>query len=519
KKDFIEEDMGEYFKTIKFSFPSVIQGAVLEYEYTLSSQDLFHPRDWFFQMDYPSKWSELRINLPKNADYACIPLGVSSLKNLSQKTPDGTLIYRLMNVPAIKEEPFVANLSDHYARLTFQLDRYNGRYFVSSWGTLARELMYYEGFGGQYKNIVNARNTLKIIKPLLVKATSRRDTIDLIYEHLSKTLTWNGNYSRGIGQTIDEFYEKKIGSSGALNLTLIALIRGVGLKVNPVLISTRSHGAMNAQYPILDQFNHLLARIEIDSNTQIIADVTDSLHSIDYPKVESLNYRGWMLTDYEPKWIAIDFPTTTDVMKANLVLSESGALKGTLSTMSNGYSAIGSRAALIDQPDKHWWEERFQAKSIDIQLDKITYQNVDNIHHSFKTKMEIQTTSMTMVSDDLIYVSPVVYTDLDENPFIATTRQYNVDFPYPFREIYDLKLTLPENYEVGELPESVNIYLRDKGATFKYLVTQKDQKVSISSSVSIKQAQYTPDDYYALKDFFDQIASKFNEQVVLRKKT
>lgn len=127
KKDFIEEKLGEYIKATTFSFPSVVEGAVLEYEYTLTSQDLFNPRDWYFQMDYPIKWSELSINLPRETDYACIPLRLSSLKNLVQQTPDGTLIYRLLDVSAIKDEPFVANLRDHYARLIFKLDRYNGR--------------------------------------------------------------------------------------------------------------------------------------------------------------------------------------------------------------------------------------------------------------------------------------------------------------------------------------------------------------------------------------------------------
>lgn len=518
KKDFIEEKLGEFINTVKFSFPSVQEGAILEYQYTLTSQDLFHPRDWYFQMDYPSKWSELRINLPKETDYACIPLGVSSLKDLAQRAPDGTLIYRLLKVPAIKEEPFVANLSDHYARLTFQLDRYNGQYLVSTWGTLARELLYYEGFGGQYRNIVNARNTLKLIKPLIANATTTKDTIEIIYKHLAKTLTWNGNYTRGMGQTVDELYEKRTGSSGALNLSLIALIRGVGLKANPVLISTRSNGAMNAQYPLVEQFNHVLARIEIDSTEHIIADVTDSLHPMDYPKIESLNYRGWMLTDYEPHWISVDFPTTTDVLKARLTLSEDGKVVGTLNTMSNGYSAISNRAALIDQPKEHLWEERFQTKQSDFQVTNIAYENVVEINKAFKTKMDLSSASMAMLSDDFIYFSPIVYTEFDENPFKSTDRQYNIDFPFPFREQYSLKLKIPENYTVDELPESVNIFLRDKGATFKYIITQKGQEVAISSSISIKQAQYVPDEYDALKDFFDQIASKFNEQIVLKRK-
>jgi len=517
KKDFIEEKMGDFIKSIKFTFPKVMEGSILEYEYTLISQDLFQPRDWYFQFDYPSKWSELRINLPDDVAYACVPKAIPSMNNLSQRASDGTIIYRLLDVAGFKAEPFVTNLEDHYAKLIFQLDQFGRSYFISSWGTLAGELLLNRNFSRQYLVEANYQEMLKEITPLVKEASTPIDIIEKIYEHLSKELIWNGNYSKGMNQTVDELYQKKRGSSGGLNLTMIAALRGFNITAYPVLVSTRSNGEMDAQYPIINQFNHILVNVPLDEKNLII-DVTDSLHPIDFPKIDALNYRGWMVTDYEPEWISIGFPTTIDVMKADLTLAKDGLVVGNIKCLSNGYSAINDRKLLIEENEENFWEERFQMAGIDVEIDTVFFDNINNIDKTLASNMEIKVTGMATMNENFVYFSPFLYTRFTENPFKSPVRKYNVDFPYPFKEHYSLQLAIPRNYEIEEIPKSVHIYLRDRGATFKYVLTKKEHSLNLTSSISIKQAQYTPDEYYALKDFFDQIAAKFREQIVLKKR-
>ena len=44
-----------------------------------------------------------------------------------------------------------------------------------------------------------------------------------------------------------------------LQILLVSMLRDVGLEAHPVLISTRSHGQVVQVYPLLSQFNDVLA--------------------------------------------------------------------------------------------------------------------------------------------------------------------------------------------------------------------------------------------------------------------
>ncbi|MGZ5135382.1 MAG: hypothetical protein ACXWCG_09535 [Flavitalea sp.] len=45
---------------------------------------------------------------------------------------------------------------------------------------------------------------------------------------------------------------------------LIAMLRKAGIKADPLILSTRSHGYTNAMYPLMDRFNYLVCDVEID---------------------------------------------------------------------------------------------------------------------------------------------------------------------------------------------------------------------------------------------------------------
>ena len=48
-----------------FTFPNVVPGAILEYEYTLASLDFENLDTWYFQREIPTLWSEMRFEVPE----------------------------------------------------------------------------------------------------------------------------------------------------------------------------------------------------------------------------------------------------------------------------------------------------------------------------------------------------------------------------------------------------------------------------------------------------------------------
>jgi hypothetical protein len=70
-----------------------------------------------------------------------------------------------------------------------------------------------------------------------------------------------------------------------------------------------------------------------------------------------------------------------------------------------------------------------------------------------------------------------------------------------------------------ELPKEISISLPGRGGQFLYQISQIDQKINLTMVFSINKALFLPEEYQALKNFFDLVINKQAEQVVLKKKT
>jgi hypothetical protein len=106
---------------------------------------------------------------------------------------------------------------------------------------------------------------------------------------------------------------------------------------------------------------------------------------------------------------------------------------------------------------------------------------------------------------------------LQKNPFSSPSREYPVDFGAPFSETYRFNLTIPEGYQVEELPKGANIVLGDKNGKFSYAIGQMDNRIIVNMRFSIDKPMFMPAEYTNLKDFFDMVVAKESEQIVLKK--
>ena len=80
-----------------------------------------------------------------------------------------------------------------------------------------------------------------------------------------------------------------------------------------------------------------------------------------------------------------------------------------------------------------------------------------------------------------------------------------------------LILSLPEGYAVDELPEELVIALPENAAIYSYTVKQSGNTIQLVSQLEIKKMKFYAQEYPHLREFFNQIVSKQQEQIVLRK--
>ena len=61
--------------SLTIAVPSLVPGAIVEYQYRLISQSLFEPVDWFFQREIPVAYSDLTVTLPHYYSYVILQKG------------------------------------------------------------------------------------------------------------------------------------------------------------------------------------------------------------------------------------------------------------------------------------------------------------------------------------------------------------------------------------------------------------------------------------------------------------
>jgi hypothetical protein len=104
-----------------------------------------------------------------------------------------------------------------------------------------------------------------------------------------------------------------------------------------------------------------------------------------------------------------------------------------------------------------------------------------------------------------------------ENPFKAAERQYPVEIPFAIDETYTLNMEVPKGYMVDELPKSAKVLFNTDEGFFEYLIAKDAERVQFRARIKLNKANFKPEDYATLRDFFSFVVKKESEQIVFKK--
>lgn len=552
KKEVYKERVRDGLTKFKFSFPNLVEGAIIEYKYQLESTYVRSLQPWFFQASVPTLWSEYRLSIPEWYNYVPINRGRAMDEVITDQT-NGTMMipsytekafgagsrveqrgfqrvetkinktqYIQKDVPALKQEPFITTMDDYLAYIEFQLNfiAYPSegiRQILPSWAKLAKNLSEADYFGLQYTKKKYIKDILKETDPIMKVIESNEEKVAALYQFVATNMEWNGKERKFITDDLETAFEKKTGSSADLNLMLLALLKHYGVESYPVLVSTRDHGQAIQLYAILDQFDHVVTLAKFGEQ-YIAIDVDNPNRPLGYPRINSLNSFGWLADANNPQWIKMPSLGGKIVSSGNLKLDTEGSMSGTMQYKFEGYPAISVISKIKEDKKGYFLQENLKEMYPDMKYADVKFEESDGA--SIKAKSNCEIPFVAQVIDDMIYLTPTIEPDYEENPFKLQERSYPVDIPYPNSNQIIMNIEIPEGYVIEELPESTKMSLEERGASFKYSVNKiNDRMIQIISKLSINQLKFSPEEYPMLKGFFDLVVEKQAEQVVLRKKS
>ncbi len=511
-QDFYTAPLSEGWSKVSFTFPNAEVGAILEYSYTLVSENVVFLRTWDFQADYPTLHSEFRAAIPEYLNYKVVFQGRRVLQKYAGNSGSQWV---LNNLESLKPEPYMTTINDFRERLRFQLTGYyvqsdvggvEFKSLMTTWKALGSELWTHGYFGDQIKKRALAKS---ISEGSLQVSGDDLNKIKQIYKYVTQNYQWNGDHDI-LANPLKSVVESKEGTSADLNLLLCMLLRHHEVDAEPVLISTRDHGMVTKNIPLLSQFDQVLVRANTGEE-HILMNATDPVRPYDLLALQDMNKFGLVVPpNKEPYWI--DLPLVKNNVRNFIIKIDLANLEDPQTSVQGSYN--GHYASNLRRKIRRQEADILPCKS-ELTLE-LTTKNEYELQKPLLLSSE-QVDLELLQSGPLLYIEPMFLNLYSENPFKAPKRNYPIDFGATFKENYFITIVVPEGYSVEEVPEEISLKLPRSYGYFQYHTEVNPTEIRLIARLGITESTMGYGMYPSLQQFFDLVIEKFNAQVVLKK--
>jgi len=532
-----DENVDGTYRRKRFTLPALRPGCIIDVRYRITSSSLFRLRDWRFQRGIPVLWSEYRVMIPRSIVYAGVTMGFEPFhineKHEVMQRFDGAAVsflrannvtcnqYRwvVRNAPALRSEPYITTIKDYETRIELQLAAYadpNGgvQRVLKDWSEVRDELLESRFFG---EKIEGTKTIRKLAEETTAGLTAPMDKMKAIYNYVRSAIVWSEKNRYSSDRDVDEILESKNGSSSEISFVLLSMLKSIGIDARPVILSTRSNGVLQDVYPILDQFDYVLAQVRIEGKTHYL-DATNPVRPYDLLPVNVLNVKGLVIADGPLEWVTVSsLKRFEHVTSTDIVLTAEGSIRGRVESSEVDYSGMLNREAVKSKDELEMLKAALSAEASGVTLDSAAIEAADSVDVPLLAHAMIHGESYAQISGDLIYVNPHVINRISNNPLKSERRNYPVDMGYATTSVTTVRMKLPEGFTVHEPLSSRSIGIKGKGATYSRTFEVKDDHVLLTYRFEINSTLFPPTSYKELRNFYSQVVSMQSEQVVLQR--
>lgn len=505
-----QEKFNKYTTHQKFTLPNVKVGSVIEYSYTISSAYWTSLPNWQFQRTIPTRHSEYWAIIPKEMIYQKYMQGYV---HISSKNPNSN--WTAVNVPAFKAEPYMTSEEDYISRINFALSYVNLPMqqieIMGSWEKMNKNLTEDPDFYGVVKGQAFLKKT---VDEVIAGISDPEAKVSAIYEYVRNTFEWNGIKDRH-PESLKKVIEAKKGTSSDINVLLAAMINRAGIDADMVMLSTRDHGFIRRPFPMSRQFNYNVCQVRLPNRT-ILLDATDRYVPFGVLPERCLNGEGFVISKTHSGWIDLN-PTmkAKTVVSSTMSVDPTGTVSGKLDFSHEGYAATRVRNEFHSKGKEDYLKSFQSGKTMEISNSQ--YEDLKALDKPVKESYEVVVHDLASAAGGQIYISPFLSDKISENPFRSDKREYPVDFVCPSEKVYITKIRIPDGYAVDELPPVKIIALPKNAGRFVYNIGAVGNEITLTCILNINKALFIQDEYAPLREFYNHIVAKQNEQIVLKK--
>jgi len=524
----------KYQSTMKFAMPGLHDGCVIEYRYIYITPFFDHFHSWQFQGPIPKMYSEYYAQIPGFWHYNIALRGPLKLTKESSdiesncfsagSSSSGCLVldYAMKDIPAFVVEEYMTAPRNFLSALNFDLVERTNLYtgvktrVTAEWSDVDNQLKISQGFGTQLKKTNLVKDHLP---PDILRVPDSLEKAKAIYHWTQKWFKWNNYTGVYSDDGIKKAIEMHSGSIADINITLIDALNAAWIKTEAVLLSTRDHGIINKLYPVIGDFNYLVAGANIADKSYFL-DASEAFLPFGILEEKCLNDQGRVFSLDKPSfWTDMDTrQIRSNTYALDLTLQDDGTLKGTYDHYSKGYAAYLKRKAIKGFNTPGDYIDNMSDHLRKIKISKSNISGLDSLDEPISEHYEIEVNVKNNLDNEKLSLNPYLFDKISINPFKLKERNYPVDMGMPSENRYILTIHLPANYVVEAKPHDQALALSGQGGRFLSIFDANGNTITFSNVIQFNRSVYQPEGYAGLKEFYNKIILAEKEEFVFRKK-
>lgn len=539
------ERIDNRMKLLKFSLPAVKEGTVIEYHYKLFSDYFIHIDNWMMQEEIPMIYNQYKITIPhvfiynielRGNDFIKIKKRQTNIHATERQSSGGTIsddfiipaqesTFTSENLPAIRQdESYCWCPEDYKVQISFDLQgtHFPGRDYEpysQKWEDVDKQLT--KPDNAQFGKFLSFANPFRPeTKQVFNSDMNFDERVTAAFQVLKNKLAWNGRYNL-YSKNLEKVIQAGSGNNADLNFIFISILKDFGLKAFPVVMSRRSIGILPINFPSLQKLNTFIVAVYDESRQQyVFLDSSMDTPAINILPVELLVNKARILSTQEKeerKWVNLIALSDNRVFMRIQAKAEGNRIKGQRITSLQGQDAVAYL-----KKEQQYKPDSLSAEQVDEIAGKgkliVTNLKVNNSKNkSGRIEETFDFVTEADQAGDHIYINPMFFPHLKDNPFIQTERVLPVEFPYPYKFTLQCSLTLPEGYEVEELPESKVIKTQDDKLQCKYMIQRQGDNILLNYTFQRNTFIFPAEYYQQLQEIWAKAIEKNNALIVLKK--
>ena len=533
KSDIFDEQTSKYWKQVKFAIPNVKEGSVIEVSYRKSTDRYWAIPGWRFQYYIPVLKSKYDVGIPEYFYFNQFPRGYhlpntqTSSGSSTIQLSDGSVInyiknyfnYTLDNIPAFPIGEELTTPDNYISKVDYELasTHFPGKLYKNysqTWDDVNKLFVDDEDFGYRLKANGFLKDEASAISGSSSNAT---DKLQSAFSLIKSKMKWNGNSSCWATAPLRKSYETGTGNSSDINLTLVALLKQLGLETYPVVLSTRTNGMIHPVNPSINEMNYVIA-LCIINGTNYLMDATDKYSCLNILPVRCLNGEGLIIDQNFKGWIPLlQDKTTKTVTSYNVTIDNAGKINGDIAVIDNNYIALKKRNRIHDYESVDKYIEKLEENNPGLKINDFNFTNLDSANAELRYNLTVDISDHVALAGNLVYFKPLLFDSYEKNPFSLKEREYPIEYAYPFNEVVIVNIKIPEGYVVESLPKPIKIIAYGDNCQLLYNTSQLSDIISVISSIKINKTLIPSQHYSEIRDFFEKVVEKHQEQIVLKK--